>query len=141
MEMLAGGGLLLVGGGVSGEWARLEWTRFSIPSLAALAYLIVFGSLIAFTAYIWLLRVCTPAQVGTYAYVNPGVAVFCGWAVLDEPLSSATFAALVLIMLAVVLITKYGRRAPAQAARVPGIRRADAMPSSRADVRHEPADG
>jgi drug/metabolite transporter (DMT)-like permease len=112
MEMLTGGGLLLVGGLIRGEWAGLDIARFSRDSLLALVYLTTLGSLIAFSAYIWLLRVSTPAKVATYAYVNPVAAVLFGWAVLSEPLSARIFVAMALIVLAVVLITTYGRRTP-----------------------------
>ncbi len=105
MEMLAGGAALALAGLATGEWSDVHPGRFSPRSLVALAYLTVFGSLIAFSAYVWLLRVSTPARVATYAYVNPCVAVLLGWAVLDEQLGARTFAAMAIIISAVVLIT------------------------------------
>jgi len=113
MEMLAGGGILLVASLVRGEWASVDPARFSAASLGALAYLVVFGSLVGFTAYVWLLRVSTPAKVATYAYVNPVVAVALGWVVLSEPITTDTFLATALIVAAVVLTTLIrSRRSP-----------------------------
>jgi len=108
MQMLAGGALLLVAGGLKGEWPTIDPARFSAASLVALGYLTVFGSLVAFSAYVWLLRVSTPARVSTYAYVNPVVAVLLGWLILDEPLTPDTFLASGLIVTA-VLLTARGR--------------------------------
>lgn len=105
MEMFAGGVLLLMAGLVTGEWARLEIDEVSLRSVLSVGYLIVFGSLIGFTAYIWLLKVTTPARVSTYAYVNPVVAVFLGWALASEPLTFRTLLAAAVIVTAVVLIT------------------------------------
>jgi drug/metabolite transporter (DMT)-like permease len=106
MEMLAGGALLLLAGGLSGEWQRLDLAAVSPRSLLAFGYLVVFGSIVAFTAYLWLLRNTTPARVSTYAYVNPLVAVFLGWAVLGEALTAQVALAAVVILAGVVLITR-----------------------------------
>ncbi len=105
MEMLMGGLLLLAAGSLTGEWARLNLGGVSLLSVAALGYLIVFGSLIAFSAYVWLLRVTTPARAATYAYVNPVVAVFLGWALAGEPLNARILLAAAIIIAAVVIIT------------------------------------
>jgi drug/metabolite transporter (DMT)-like permease len=105
IEMLAGGAVLLVASLFRGEWASVDPARFSWASITALVYLIVAGSLLGFSAYIWLLRVSTPAKVATYAYVNPVVAVLLGWAVLDEPITTDTYLATALIVAAVVLTT------------------------------------
>jgi drug/metabolite transporter (DMT)-like permease len=104
MEMLVGGGLLLLAGGLTGEWQRLNLGDVSLRSLLALGYLVVFGSLLGFTAYLWLLRNTTPARASTYAYVNPVVAVFLGWAFAAEPLTWQTLLAATIIVTAVVLI-------------------------------------
>lgn len=104
MQMLAGGAMLFVAGTVAGEWRGLDLSAISGASLGAILYLIVFGSLIGFTAYMWLLRVAPPARVATYAYVNPIVAVFLGWLVLGEPVSSRTVVAAGIIIAAVALI-------------------------------------
>jgi drug/metabolite transporter (DMT)-like permease len=107
MEMLAGGALLLLAGSAAGEWSTLDVTQISLRSLIALIYLIFMGSIIAFTAYIWLLQVSTPARVSTYAFVNPVVAVFLGWAILDEALTANTLIAAAVIISGVALITTY----------------------------------
>jgi drug/metabolite transporter (DMT)-like permease len=111
MQMLAGGAALTLAAGLRGEWARVDPAVWSPASLAALLYLVAFGSIIAFSAYIWLLQVSTPARVATYAYVNPPVAVFLGWLILGEPLGPSLLAAMALIVVAVVVITRFGRRA------------------------------
>ncbi len=107
MEMLVGGILLLIGGLIAGEGRDFQVADVTITSIGAVLYLVVFGSLIAFTSYIWLLRVSTPDRVSTYAYVNPVVAVFLGWLVLGEPLDARVFAATVLIVISVVLIIRF----------------------------------
>ncbi len=78
MEQLVGGGVMLAVAVVLGEFAALEPGSVSVESLLGLGYLIVFGSLIAFTAYVWLLDHAPISTVATYAYVNPVVAVFLG---------------------------------------------------------------
>jgi drug/metabolite transporter (DMT)-like permease len=110
MEMLTGGVLLLAAGLVTGEGARLELSQISPRSVLALSYLILFGSLVAFSAYIWLLRVSTPARAATYAYVNPIVAVFLGWALGGEPLTLRTLLAAAVIVSAVVIISYRTRK-------------------------------
>lgn len=105
MEMLAGGGLMLVTGLLLGQGSQIRLDHVSFLSLAALGYLVIFGSLIGFTAYVWLLKVTTPVRVSTYAFVNPVVAVFLGWAFAGEQLSLRVMAAAAIIVLAVVLIT------------------------------------
>src|SRR5690606_10508414 len=87
MEMLCGGALLVAFGLLTGEGARLALDAVTLRSLLALLYLIVFGSLIGYSAYVFLLKVSTPARVSTYAYVNPVVAVLLGWAFAGEPLT------------------------------------------------------
>ncbi len=111
MQMLAGGGLLLAAGTGLGELSRLDPAAVSIGSLAALGYLIVFGSLIAFTAYVYLLQKVAVAKVATYAYVNPVVALVLGWALAGEALTPRTLLASTVILGAVILITTR-RRAP-----------------------------
>lgn len=105
MQMLAGGGLLLAAGTLLGEWGRVELGAVSVRSAAALLYLIVFGSLVGFSAYVWLLRVSTPARVSTYAYVNPVVAVLLGWALAGEALTARVVVAVAVIVGAVAVIT------------------------------------
>ena len=80
--------LLLVAATARGEWADLDVARVSLRSGVAVAYLAVFGSIVAFSCYVWMLRVSTPAKVATYAYVNPVVAVVLGALVLAEPITA-----------------------------------------------------
>ncbi len=105
MEMVAGGVLLLLASGAKGEWAQVDLASVSPRSWLALGYLTVLGSIVAFTAYTWLLRVSVPARVATYAYVNPVVAVVLGWAVVGEVLTGQMLLAAAVIVLAVVIIT------------------------------------
>jgi drug/metabolite transporter (DMT)-like permease len=105
MQMLAGGVALTIAGVLHGELASLDVAQFTLRSLAGWAYLIVFGSIVAFTAYAWLLRVSTPARVSTYAYVNPIVAVLLGWALASEPLTTRMIVAAAVIVSGVALIT------------------------------------
>jgi len=110
MEMVMGGALLTAAGLARGELGSFDPAQVSRRSVAAVIYLIVFGSIIAFTAYIWLLRVVPPAKAGTYAYVNPVVAVALGWALAGEAVTWRTVIAAAVIILAVVLITSHRRR-------------------------------
>lgn len=105
LQMLTGGAWLTIVGAAVGEFRDLDLRRASGESLIAFAYLLVFGSLIAFTAYVWLLRVTSPAKVATYAYVNPAVAVLLGWAILKEPITPRMLVAMLLILASVVMIT------------------------------------
>jgi drug/metabolite transporter (DMT)-like permease len=111
MQMLAGGAMLVLASLVSGDTARVDLAAASTRSLAAFAYLVVFGSLVAFSAYIWLLRTTTPAVVATYAYVNPVVAMALGWLVAGEAFTSRMLAASCVILAAVVIITTAPRPA------------------------------
>lgn len=114
MQMLAGGTLLMIASLLAGEWTRFDLNRASARSVIALLYLVVFGSIIAFTAYGWLLRTVTPARVATYAYVNPIVAVVLGWALASEPLTGRTLLAAGVIVASVALITTYGKEGGAK---------------------------
>jgi drug/metabolite transporter (DMT)-like permease len=117
MQMLAGGALLLVAGLLHGELRNFAFAAVSPRSVVALVYLIFFGSLVAFTAYSWLLRVTPPSLAATYAYVNPIVAVLLGWAFAGESLSLRTMIAAAVIILAVILITSHQPRVkPVEAA-------------------------
>ena len=107
LQMTAGGLLLLLFGTAMGEWSRVDPALMSARSLGALAYLVVFGSLIAFGAYVFLLRHEVAARVGSYAYVNPVVAVFLGWALAAEPVTPRTIVAAAIILTGVVLIVRH----------------------------------
>jgi drug/metabolite transporter (DMT)-like permease len=102
MEMLAGGGALLIAGVMLGEVGQTDLAAFSTESVVALLYLIVFGSIVAFTAYTWLLANVPISVVATYAYVNPVVAVALGAVLLSEPITVRTLIAAVVIIGAVV---------------------------------------
>ena len=115
MQMIAGGTLLWLVGLAGGEGSRLDLAAISSRSLLSLGYLIVFGSLLGFSAYVWLLRSTTPARVSTYAYVNPLVAVLLGWAFAGEAVTLRIVLATVAIVGSVALIIRYGgTRTPAQ---------------------------
>ncbi len=108
-QMMIGGVCFLLASGVRGEWNNMAWSQIPLSAWGALAYLMVFGSIIGFSAYVWLLKVRPAAQVSTYAYVNPVVAVLLGVFVADEHISSRQIAGLVVILGGVLMInlTKY----------------------------------
>jgi drug/metabolite transporter (DMT)-like permease len=115
MQMLCGGVLLGAAGLAFGEGSRVTAAAFTARSVLSLAFLIVFGSLVAFTAYTWLLQVSSPAIVSTHSYVNPVVAVFLGWAMAGERVTLRTIAGTGVILASVALIR--GRPGPAAEAR------------------------
>ena len=110
MEMLVGGALLLVASLVSQEWIGFQPSNVSLLSLVSFLYLIVFGSLIGFSSYVWLLTKTTTARVSTYAYVNPVVAVLLGYFLAGEQLTVRTLLASSVIVIAVVVITTFKSR-------------------------------
>jgi len=112
LNMLAGGLLLLVAAGLNGEYTRLDLVGVSFKSWLALAYLVTFGSLIGFSAYMWLVKATTPAQASSNFYVNPVVAVILGWLLAGETITAPTIVAAAVIVSAVFLIvTHQGRQA------------------------------
>jgi drug/metabolite transporter (DMT)-like permease len=116
MQMLAGAAGFFILATFTGEWARLELTAITARSLWALSYLIVAGALIAYSAYIWLLRVAPTPLVSTYAYVNPLIAVFIGNLIAQEPLNARILVSTAIILGAVALINSQRMKAPRQAA-------------------------
>jgi drug/metabolite transporter (DMT)-like permease len=110
MQMIAGGILLLMAGAITGELPHFQLSRITSTSAWAFVYLTLIGSLVGFTAYVWLLQVSTPARVSTYAYVNPFIAVLLGHLVLHERPPSLVLFAGALIIAAVVVITSAGSR-------------------------------
>jgi drug/metabolite transporter (DMT)-like permease len=112
MEMIAGGSMCLLAGIVGGELTDLRPDLITTRSLLSLAYLIAFGSLVGFTAYIWLLRHVQPSIVSTYAYVNPIIAVILGWLIAGEELGPRITLAAAIIVAAVALITTFSVRNP-----------------------------
>lgn len=115
MQMLCGGALQIAFGLALGEGARLDLDRVGFEHVAAWAWLVVAGSLVAFTAYIWLLKHTPPSVATSYAFVNPLVAMALGVLLLDERLGPRTLAAAALISVAVALVV-VRRRAPAPGA-------------------------
>jgi drug/metabolite transporter (DMT)-like permease len=115
LPTICGAVMLLAAAGLTGEFHATHWANISLKSILGLAYLIVFGSVIAFTAYTWLLQRCPPALVATHTYANPVVAVFLGWLLASEPLTMRVLLASVAILGAIMLIRK-GERTTAQAA-------------------------
>ncbi len=107
MQMLSGGFLLALVGTLFGEWSQLDLEAVSLRSMLALGYLVLFGSILAFSAYVWLLRAAPPSVASTYAFVNPVVAVLLGWALADEALDTRTLLASGVIVTAVILITAF----------------------------------
>ncbi len=103
MQMIAGGLLLLLAASAGGESMRVA--TFSLRSLLALLYLILFGSIIAFTVFTWLLTVSSPSRVSTFAYVNPVVAVLLGWALAGEAAGWNTWVAAIIIIAGVALVS------------------------------------
>ena len=114
LQMLTAGGLLGVLGAATGEAGRLHPSQVSAASLGALLFLIVFGSLVAFTAYGWLLRNAPTPLLSTYAYVNPAVAVLLGWAFVGERVGGREIAAglVVLSSVAMLMLAREAREAP-----------------------------
>jgi drug/metabolite transporter (DMT)-like permease len=113
MEMLSGGVALMIASAAGGEFGRFHPGDVSWRSLLAVGYLIVFGSLIAFSAYVWLLRNVRISIVTTYAYVNPLVAVLLGWLILNETVSATVFIGGSIILAAVaIIVAASGGRAP-----------------------------
>jgi drug/metabolite transporter (DMT)-like permease len=106
MQMLLGGAWLTLAGLLAGEATQWRWSR---DGIVALAYLVLFSCCFAYTAYAWLARHATPAQTGSYSYVNPAIAAVCGYLVLDETFTAVqTFGALV-ILAGVLMINWPGR--------------------------------
>jgi drug/metabolite transporter (DMT)-like permease len=104
-QMLAGGAFLAIAAGLLGEFREFHPAAVSRGAWLALAYLIVAGSIIGFTAYVWLLHHESPTKVGTYAYVNPVVAVLLGYFFGGEALGARTMLGMLCVVVSVVMIT------------------------------------
>lgn len=109
MQMFSGGIVLFVVSLISGEMFRFDVSQVSSNSVFGLIYLIIFGSLIGFTAYSWLLKNAQPSMVATYAYINPVVAVFLGWLVAGETFTTQMLIGAGIIVGSVALITSRGK--------------------------------
>ncbi len=127
MQMLVAGVILLTLSAVTGEFGRVDVSRFSRASVLSVAYLIVFGSWLGFTSYLWLLRNARTSLVATYAYVTPVGAVLLGAVVLGEAITARTVFAGLLIVVAVAIIISAGGAA----------RAAEARADARSDAREE----
>jgi len=114
MQMIAGSLLSLVGAFALGEHHDVSLAAITPVSALAIAYLLIAGALVGFSAYLWLMRVSTPSRVATHAYVNPVVAVLLGWGVAGESITPRTAIAMVVIVIGVVLIVSAPK--PARAA-------------------------
>jgi len=115
IPLVCGAVLLLLAAALTGEFQQTHWSAIALRSLMGLGYLIVFGSIVAFTSYTWLLQRCPPALVATHTYANPVVAVLLGWLFASEPLTMRVVLASVAILGAIVLI-RHGERALAKPA-------------------------
>jgi drug/metabolite transporter (DMT)-like permease len=133
LQMIAGGAAVAVVGTLLGEWGRWHLTGTGV---GAMAYLVVFGSILGYSAYTYALRHASPTIVGTYAYVNPVIAVLLGWLILHESVTARTFIAMGLIVGAVVWIQfsyKLGRTGGPSDRRTEGA--VPVRPSDRPTVR------
>ncbi|MBX2819848.1 MAG: EamA family transporter [Rhodothermaceae bacterium] len=108
IQMTMGGVILCLGGAMMGERIAFTAEMLTMRSLGAWLYLLIFGSFIAFSAYIWLMKNTSPAKVSTYAYVNPVIAVYLGWAFAGEPITPQIILASLLLVSAVVIVLRYG---------------------------------
>ena len=135
-QMIVGGGAVALVGTMLGEWA--SW-HLSTRGIGAIAYLVIFGSILGYSAYSYALRNASATIVGTYAYVNPVIAVLLGWLLLHEPVGSRTFIAMGMILVAVVWIQfslkqrRIGGSADGRMENTPSIR-----PSDHPPIRPEP---
>ena len=130
VQMVLGGGAAMLAGLVAGEPFETDFSSFSTSSLLALTYLVVIGSWVAFTAYTWLLQNAPISKVATYAYVNPVIAVFLGWLVANETITSLVLVAAAIIVASVAFIVRNETPAakkedPAEAAPVPAMASVD----------------
>jgi len=105
-QMMLGGGVSALAGLATGELGGLDVGEFSTRSLAGFAYLIAIGSLVAFTAYVWLLQHAPISKVATYAYVNPVIAIFLGWAILSEQVTATIVAGAAIVVASVAGIVR-----------------------------------
>jgi len=110
VPLVCGAAMLLLTAGITGEFQLTHWTNISVKSILGLGYLITFGSVVAFTAYTWLLQRCPPALVATHTYANPVVAVLLGWLLASEPLTMRVVVSSLAILGAIVLIRRGERR-------------------------------
>jgi drug/metabolite transporter (DMT)-like permease len=106
IQILTGGTALLLLGIFRGEVSELSASAITFISFASMVYLILFGTILAYSSYVWLLKASTPAKVGTYAFFNPLIAIFLGWLTIDEPITSVMIIGAAGILVSVLLINK-----------------------------------
>ncbi len=103
IQMMVAGLVSILVASLIGETGRVIWSEISVNSILALLFLVFFGSIVAYLSYVWLLEKVSPAIVGTYTYVNPLVAVFLGWSILGETISSRQLVALAIVLTGVIM--------------------------------------
>lgn len=106
IQLLGGALCLTIVSLLAGELGRVHPGEISLRATLSVAYLVVFGSIVAFSAYSWLLRVASPTRIATYAYVNPIVAMFLGWVLAGEEMSARVLIAAAIVLVGVALITR-----------------------------------
>jgi drug/metabolite transporter (DMT)-like permease len=109
LQMITSGAVMVVLAAVTGELGTVHVSEFSLRSIAGFAWLVTAGSLVAFTAYVWLLKNAPISKVSTYAYVNPVVAIFLGWLLLSEKITSTVLIGAALIIASVALVVSRER--------------------------------
>jgi drug/metabolite transporter (DMT)-like permease len=124
LQMILGGAMVALIGLLAGDAAHF---RFNARTLAAFLYLVVFGSIIAYGAYVYALSHLKTSTVSLYAYVNPAVAVFLGWLILDEPLGWNAIAAMAVIFAGVALVQSGRKKAAGEPVAPPAVSAADAL--------------
>ena len=114
LQMLLGGLIMAVAGVARGEAVNIDVASFSTASIVALVYLVSIGSLVAFTAYVWLLQNAPISKVATYAYVNPVIAILLGWLILDEKFTTTiTLGATIIVASVAFIVRKESAPVPA----------------------------
>jgi drug/metabolite transporter (DMT)-like permease len=125
VQQLCGGVLILIVGFAMGEAGNINAEHWSGSSLLALSYLIVFGSLFAFTAYVWLLQNAPISRVATYAYVNPVIALLLGWLILSEEITTTMLVGATVIVASVAFIVRRESGAPRHKKAAPALASAE----------------
>ena len=130
-QMLIGGTSLAIVGSIAGDWGLVQFDRFSTDSVVALGFLIIFGSVVAYTAYTWVLQHATVSRVSTYAYVNPVVAIVLGALILNETVDVwILIGAAVIVVSVAIVIRSEASRAPTDTA----TGAADASPAASEEI-------
>jgi drug/metabolite transporter (DMT)-like permease len=104
LQLLFGGALLILLSFIMGEWSDFNFSQVVVRSWLGLTYLVLFGSIITFSAYTWLLTVTSATRISTHTFINPIVAVFVGWAFAGEALTKEMLLAAILIIISVYLV-------------------------------------